>query len=141
MSKIKIKNLDFEDWEIYLSLLKQLSNYDYETKKEIFCKQYEMLQNTCKILVLLEDDIIVAAGSIFKLIKLHNNPVAQIEDVVVDENYRGKGYGKMIVEALTKIGKEEWNCYKVVLNCLTKNIEFYKKLNYEVVGHQLKFIG
>jgi predicted GNAT family N-acyltransferase len=125
----------------YLNLLKQLSNYDYEITKEEFCKKYEMLKDTCKIILLVEDDKLIAVGSIFKLAKLHNNSVAQIEDVVVDENYRGKGYGKMIVETLTKIGKEEWNCYKVVLNCLTKNMEFYKKLNYEVVGHQLKFIG
>jgi glucosamine-phosphate N-acetyltransferase len=135
---IELKPAFYRD---YLKLLKQLSNYDYEITKEDFFKKYEMLQDTCKILVLFENDKFVAAGSIFKLTKLHNNSVAQIEDVVVDENYRGKGYGKMIVEALTKIGKEEWNCYKVVLNCLTKNLEFYKKLNYEVVGHQLKFIG
>jgi predicted GNAT family N-acyltransferase len=141
MSKIKIKNLDFKDYYIYLNLLKQLSRYDFEITKEEFYKKYEMLQDTCKILVLVEDETIVAAGSIFKLTKLHNNSVAQIEDVVVDENYRGKGYGKMIVEALTNIGKDEWKCYKVILNCLSKNVEFYKKLNYEVVGHQLKFMS
>jgi glucosamine-phosphate N-acetyltransferase len=141
MEKIKIKNLDFEEYESYLNLLKQLTNYEYSISKEEFSERYEMLQKTCKILVLKEDDNLVAAGSIIKLVKLHNNPIAQIEDVVVDESYRGKGYGKMMIEALTKIGKEEWGCYKVTLNCLTKNVKFYEKLNYEVVGHQLKFIG
>ena len=141
MSKIKIKILDLEEYESYLNLLKHLTNYEYNITKEEFSKRYEMLQNTCKILVLKEDDNLVAAGSIIKLVKLHNNPIAQIEDVVVNESYRGKGYGKMMVEALTKIGKEEWNCYKVTLNCLTKNVKFYEKLNYEVSGHQLKFIG
>jgi predicted GNAT family N-acyltransferase len=138
---IEIIELTPAFYKDYLQLLKQLSNYDFETVKEEFCKKYEMLQDTCKILILIEDDKMIATGSIFKLIKLHNNSVAQIEDVVVNENSRGKGYGKMIVEALTKIGKEEWNCYKVTLNCLTKNVKFYEKLNYEVVGHQLKFTG
>ena len=48
-------------------------------------------------------------------------------DVIISEKYRGLGLGKKIIEELVKIGINEFKCYKIILNCLDKNILFYEK--------------
>lgn len=50
--------------------------------------------------------------------------VGHIEDVVVDNNFRNYGLGKMIIGFLKEEAEKE-NCYKLILNCEDKNIPFY----------------
>jgi len=49
-----------------------------------------------------------------------------IEDVVVDQNYRGLRLGVRVVEALITAAKES-GCYKVILDCSEGNAVFYEK--------------
>lgn len=42
-----------------------------------------------------------------------------------------------MVEALNRIGFELENCYKVTLDCAVRNIEFYKKLNFQVHSNHM----
>ena len=135
-----ISELQVKHKKEYLHLLKQLTFYDYEIEDYEFAKRYILNQNNLKVFVILEDNKLVAAGSIFKLEKLHNNPIGQIEDVVVNEEFRGKGYGKKIIETLTEYGIKKWNCYKIVLNSLEKNLKFYEKLDFVSSGFQMKFV-
>ena len=48
-----------------------------------------------------------------------------IEDVVVNENCRGTGYGKKIIKYLIDIAEKE-KCYKVILCSSLKNSGFYE---------------
>ena len=109
----------------YMDLLFEFSNY----KKEIIFEEFTTYINRhdqIRILVAVDENRIVGAGTIFKLDKLHNNPVGQIEDVIITESYREKRIGKQIVNHLLNIGLNEMKCYKVILNCLDKNIRFYE---------------
>ena len=56
--------------------------------------------NNFKIIVIKLYDKIIGAGTIFKINKLHNNPIGQIEDVIINSEYRNKGLGKNIIEKL-----------------------------------------
>jgi GNAT superfamily N-acetyltransferase len=136
MEIIELNDTFYKD---YLSLLKQLTFYEYDIDFEEFKNRYENNKNHIKFFILLKDDKLIGAGSIFKLEKLHNNPIGQIEDIVIDEKYRGKGYGKLIVEKLIEYGIKEWNCYKISLNSLEKNLIFYQKMGFINSGYQLKF--
>lgn len=138
---MEIKTLDVTFYKEYLNLLQQLSFYNYDISFEDFKKRYEANKNHLKIFILIHDNELIGAGSIFKLEKLHNNPIGQIEDVVIDEKHRRKGYGKIIVESLTEYAIKEWKCYKIILNSLEKNVKFYQKLGFEQSGFQLKFTG
>ena len=49
-----------------------------------------------------------------------------VEDVVTDKSVRGRGVGKVLIEALMDVA-EELGCYKVILDCSEKNVPFYEK--------------
>jgi glucosamine-phosphate N-acetyltransferase len=125
----------------YLELMQEFSNYKKDVSREVF-EQYVANSVDRRIMVLRNtDQKIIGAGTIFKIEKLHNNAIGQIEDVMISEQYRGKGLGKFIVRNLTQIGLDDFLCYKVVLNCLDKNIGFYDKCDFETTGVQMKWIG
>ncbi|KAK3242814.1 Glucosamine-phosphate N-acetyltransferase-like protein [Cymbomonas tetramitiformis] len=56
--------------------------------------------------------------------------VGHIEDIVVKSTCRGKNLGRMIIAELKKIASDA-GCYKVILDCDEKNVEFYEKCGYE----------
>lgn len=61
---------------------------------------------------------------------IHNGGKAgHIEDVATREGYEGKGIGKKVIEELIKIATEN-GCYKVILDCNEKVIEFYEKTGF-----------
>ena len=55
-------------------------------------------------------------------------------DIVIDENYRGKGYGKIIVNALLE-SKSIKHSKKIYLMTTNKK-DFYTQLNFEEVNSQ-----
>jgi glucosamine-phosphate N-acetyltransferase len=123
----------------YLQLMQEFSNYKKDVSREDF-EKYVANRTDRQIMVIRNtEQEIVGAGTIFKLEKLHNNPIGQIEDVMIAEQYRGKGLGKFIVERLTQFGLDHFKCYKVTLNCLEKNIGFYEKCDFDVTGVQMKW--
>ena len=62
--------------------------------------------------------------------------VGHIEDVVVDNKYRGYGIGKMMITHLTNKA-ELLDCYKVILDCAEKNSFFYSKCGFECKGVEM----
>uniref|UniRef100_A0A3Q3EN63 Glucosamine 6-phosphate N-acetyltransferase n=1 Tax=Labrus bergylta TaxID=56723 RepID=A0A3Q3EN63_9LABR len=53
----------------------------------------------------------------------------RVEEVVVSDVCRGKQLGKLLVSTLTLLSKK-LNCYKITLECATKNVTFYQKFGY-----------
>ena len=139
-----LRGLEENDFLNYLNLMKEFTNYNYNISYEEFKNNLLFLikNKLCFITVIFSKTTnkIIGAGSIFKLIKLHNKPVGQIEDVIVNNEYRGFGYGKKIINSLIEFASKNFNCYKIILNCLEKNIDFYKKCNFTTVGYEMKFI-
>jgi GNAT superfamily N-acetyltransferase len=70
---------------------------------------------------------------------LHKEPFGLMEDVFVDELYRGKGYGKELIKAVIKEAKQR-GCYKLIATSRHSR-EMVHKL-YEELGfknHGLEF--
>ena len=80
-------------------------------------------------IVICVEDIIVGVASIH-IIKKLTRILGIIEDVAVNEKYRGKGVGKKLVERLILIGKQK-NCDKIVLNSSEENSKFYEKIGFK----------
>ena len=84
--------------------------------------------NSSTIVISIEN-IIVGVASIH-IIKKLTRILGVIEDVAVNEKYRGKGVGKKLVERLILIGKQK-NCDKIVLSSSEQNSKFYEKIGFK----------
>ena len=84
--------------------------------------------NSSTIVISIEN-IIVGVASIH-IIKKLTRILGVIEDVAVNEKYRGKGLGKKLVESLILIGKQK-NCDKIVLSSSEENSKFYEKIGFK----------
>lgn len=142
MESIFLRELIFTDYEAYLKLMFEFTNYTYRITLEQFQITLDKMTHnkSNKIIVLILDGNIIGAGTIFKIEKLHNNPIGQIEDVIISEKYRGNGYGNTIIKKLVDIGLNEFGCYKIILNCLDHNTIFYEKCGFQKVGVEMKYI-
>lgn len=81
---------------------------------------------------------IVGSGTLFienKLIRNYGR-VGHIEDIVVHENTRGYGLGKILINHLSEESKN-LGCYKTILDCSDENVGFYEKCGYKKKGAQM----
>lgn len=139
---IKIEKLDntcnFKD---YCNLMGELSIINLDTINEVDFINYLNLINSNphhNILIAKLDDEII--GSITILIEpktIHNfSFVSHIEDVVVKKKYRSQGIGKKLVDEAINLSNN-YNCYKIILNCSDKNIPFYEKCGFVLKETQM----
>jgi len=80
-------------------------------------------------IVMSEQKIIIGVATLH-IIKKLTRILGLIEDVAVNEDYRGLGIGKKLVKELIKIGNEK-NCDKIVLSSSEKNSKFYEKIGFQ----------
>jgi glucosamine-phosphate N-acetyltransferase len=52
-----------------------------------------------------------------------------VEDVAVREDFQGTGIGTLMMNYLEGEAKKA-NCYKIILDCSEKNVNFYEKCGY-----------
>jgi len=138
-----LRNIIYSDYnKEYLTLLKQLT---YVTPEKITVNEFnsfiDSLNNKHILLVIEDIDINKIIGTITMIIEqkiIHNmGKVCHIEDVVVDEKYRGCGIGKILLDTAIDYALSE-KCYKTILDCSEKNVEFYTKSGmFEIKGRQL----
>src|ERR1700722_14575037 len=92
--------------------------------------------------IVLEDvanNKVIGTGTLILIHKFihHNGRLGLIEDIVIDENYRGQSFGKYIIEVLKWIGNHHLFCYKLSLDCSVKNIPFYEKCGFNAKETQM----
>ena len=54
----------------------------------------------------------------------------RIEDVVVNDRYRGQQLGKLLIDVLTNFARDHCECYKVSLECKDELVRFYEQFGY-----------
>jgi GNAT superfamily N-acetyltransferase len=135
MSNFHIRKATPEDTPTILHLITQLAIYEKlenevittveELKTNIFEKNY------AEVIIAEENDKPIGFALYF-----HNfstfvgKPGIYLEDLFVEIEHRGKGYGKALLVELAKIAKKR-NCGRLewsVLDWNTPSIEFYKSL-------------
>lgn len=124
---MKIRDIKFEDMEEVYDLLNQLKFVETsQVDKELAWKEY----NT-EGLVIEHEGKIVGYGALVVESKIRGYKSAQIEDVVIDESYRGKGWGELLIEELCDRA-EELNVYRISLFCNKDLVPFYNKNGFEI---------
>jgi len=127
-----IRFLENDDYfKNYLELLSQLTVVNLDVSFDDFSKHFDNINS--KIFVIEDNNKIIASGTLLIEKKFIRNfkSVGHIEDIVVDNNYRGKKIGKQLIKFLTEYAYEK-DCYKVILDCNHNNIIFYEKCGYKI---------
>jgi N-acetylglutamate synthase-like GNAT family acetyltransferase len=98
-------------------------NYDKKINESIFSS------DELDGIVALEKGNVIGYASIHYIKKITRKS-GIIEDVVVKENQRGKGIGKLLVKNLIEKAKKN-DCDKIILSSSEKNLKFYQKLGFQ----------
>ena len=122
---MKIRELENADFSQVIEIWKKSFNNNFD--KEI---NSTYLTDPSSITLVSVDSNTVTGVASLHIIKKLTRTLGLIEDVTVNENYRGKGIGKKLVEKLIGIASEK-SCDKTVLNSSEKNSEFYEKIGFE----------
>lgn len=125
----------------YNNLLQHLTLAPHLATKEL----YEVIEKTLAHSIILiaickqNPFLVVGAGSVFleqKVARL-GSTVGHIEDIVTHPSFRNRGIGKQIVHALIDAAKQQFHCYKIILDCATKNIGFYERCGFKQSAVQM----
>jgi GNAT superfamily N-acetyltransferase len=93
-----------------------------------------------KLNILNEGEEIARISIIYIKNDLHEEPYALIEDLYVEEFYRGKGYARKLFEAAIEEAKKA-NCYKIIATSRysrDKVHDFYLRLGFEDYGKEFR---
>ena len=122
---ITIKSLDkSHSTDVIKILIDSFSkNYDKKINESIFSS------DEVDGIVAIEKGNVIGYASIHYIKKITRKS-GIIEDVVVKENQRGKGIGKLLVNNLIEKAKKN-NCDKIILSSSEKNLKFYQKLGFQ----------
>jgi len=132
-----VRPLQIEDYDKgFLPLLSQLTAVG-NVSRTTFERQYWAMQQAGGYYVTVIEDtrkrsIIGAATLVTELKFIHDGGIrGRLEDVVVNNTYRGKQLGKLIVLTVTLLAKK-LGCYKMSLDCKDPLIVFYKSIGYKL---------
>ena len=134
---MNIRKLCFDDYNNFLNLINQFRPTNF-TKEDFIILLTEISINADIWLLINDNNQIIATGTILYEKKfIHNiSKVAHIEDICVDINHRGKGYGQILMKYLIDQAKEN-SCYKVILDCDINLIKFYESCGFLNNGLQM----
>ncbi|KAH8404692.1 hypothetical protein KR215_007102, partial [Drosophila sulfurigaster] len=157
---MKVRPLKDTDYDRgFLQLLSQLTHVGNVTRTQFLTRFSQMKASGDYYVTVIEDtrkgEIIGAASLIIERKFIHNCAVVscptsnyvydlllmiysfclqrgRLEDVVVNDTYRGKQLGKLIVVTVSLLA-EQLGCYKMSLDCKDKLIKFYETLGYVLI--------
>lgn len=132
---LKVRPLQNGDYHRgFLELLSQLTDVGDITESKFLNRFAHMKVSGDYYVTVIEDTrvnkIIGAATLVVERKFIHGCGLrARLEDVVVNNTYRGKQLGKLIVVTVTLLA-HHIGCYKMNLDCKDKLIQFYESLGY-----------
>jgi glucosamine-phosphate N-acetyltransferase len=136
MEFIKLRVINDNDYKQYFELINIFRETNFT--EEEFINNLLRINNNSNIWVIELNNKLIATGTILYEYKfIHNiSKIAHIEDICVHTDYRGKNYGKILINHLIEEAKKE-NCYKVTLYCKEELEKFYKSCDMDKNGIQM----
>lgn len=123
------------DAQVIVELIRQLADYEKLSHEAVMTPELiekNVFENGYAHVLLVEENeaIIGFALYFFNFSTFLGKPGLYLEDLFIEPQHRGKGYGKQLLIELARIavekecGRMEW----IVLDWNTPSIEFYKSL-------------
>ena len=136
--KIKIREIIQDDLEDLLKLYEQLGpNPFVQVDEHILTVWNNILQNKDYHIIVAEDEenskiVSTCTCEIIPNLTHNQRPYAVVENVVTDQNFRGKGYATSCLDFAKEIAIKN-NCYKLMLMTGSKKettLNFYRNAGY-----------
>ena len=131
-----IREITEKDFEGLMKLYMQLHNNPMpEQTEEVMAIWNKIINDKDHHIIVAEEDGKIVSSCVCVIIPnlTHNQqPYAFIENVITDENYRGKGLATACLDYAKKIAEDE-NCYKLMLLTGSKKdstLNFYRQAGY-----------
>ena len=128
-----------EDLPQLISILSQLNprakRCDLKKARQVF---RELSRSNQQFIMVYEVDgrLVGTAELVIKHNLTHGcKPYGFIENVVVDQRYRGKGIGGKLIESCIKIARER-GCYKLILTCKDELVKWYGRFGFKEFGEK-----
>lgn len=157
MNNFTIRQANINDVSTILSFIKALAEYedmsDQVVATEELLQEWLFEKKKAEVLLAMEGDTAVGIALYFyNFSTFLGRAGIYLEDLFVQEEYRGKGYGKALLKELARIavsqgcGRLEWCC----LDWNQPSIDFYLSLGarpmddwtqYRVTGDTLKALA
>ena len=131
MSKINFRPIKEEDINQVFILLNQLKKMDLENIDKKKAWDNFSSNTSSNSIVGVYDNKIVAYGSVVIENKIRGEMAGHIEDIVVDEEVRGKMLGVLLIKELVEVAKRK-GCYRITLFCKEELINFYSRNGFKV---------
>ena len=131
MSKINFRPIKEEDISQVFILLNQLKKMDLENIDRKKAWGNFSSNTSSNSIVGIYDNKIVAYGSVVIENKIRGEIAGHIEDIVVDEEVRGKMLGVLLIKELVEVAKRK-GCYRITLFCKEELINFYSRNGFKV---------
>ena len=153
MPTLSFRNAVREDIPLILKFIKKLADYEKRlnevvaTEKDL--EKWIFDKNQAEVIFALEDGKEIGFALFFLSFSTYlGNVNLHLEDLFIDPEYRGRGYGKALLKKLAKIvvdrgyGRFEWTC----LSWNKPSIDFYLSLGakqkdwnvFHLTGDELK---
>ncbi|MEI0551164.1 GNAT family N-acetyltransferase [Brachyspira intermedia] len=134
--KFDIRFANVEDCALILKFIKELARYEkleHEvTATEDILKEWIFEKKKCEVLIASENNIEIGYALFFHNFSTFLGKAGvYLEDLYINPDYRGLGYGKKLLKEVAKIAVER-GCERLDLQCLDWNkssIDFYLSLN------------
>ena len=134
--KFDIRFAAVEDCVLILKFIKELASYEkleHEvTATENILKEWIFEKKKCEVLIASENNIEIGYALFFHNFSTFLGKAGvYLEDLYINPDYRGLGYGKKLLKEVAKIAVER-GCERLDWQCLDWNkssIDFYLSLN------------
>ena len=143
MTSVNIRLAKQDDEQRCLELLNVLADTTSDSNKIFNSDTFgKLISNERGSLVIAEENgIILGMASIsFNLALRYNGEYCQLEELVVDQNARGKNVGGLLIEETLKLAKnrgcKEFGLY--LLESTKHNQSFYEKYGFVVIGDEMR---
>jgi glucosamine-phosphate N-acetyltransferase len=137
-SQFIFRRLEESDYhKNYLQLLSQLTQVGEITPEE-FSDILSKIQSQIWVFEDAYTNKIVASASILLEQKIIHGGgiVAHLEDVVVDDSYRGNQLGQKLIANMIDKARES-GAYKIIADCKMELLSFYSKNGFQKKGEQI----
>ena len=136
MPRLTFKTAERNDSKLILEYIKKLAEYekrlDEVTATESDIENWIFNEKQAEVIFALLDGKVIGFALYFLSFSTYiGNVNMHLEDLFIEVEHRGKGYGKALLKELGKIvlernyGRMEWTC----LSWNTSSIAFYEKID------------